>query len=65
MGTFFKVANFVWSNKEEIMRLYHHVVKHKVAIDEILDNDEKRRNGGLSDHETKSREKALKSYGAA
>ena len=31
-----KVAGFLWTNRNGIMNLYHHVVKHKVLVDDII-----------------------------
>ena len=31
------VAKYAWHNRKGIMRAYHHYVKHKVALDDLLD----------------------------
>ena len=31
------VAKYAWQNRKAIMRAYHHYVKHKVVLDDLLD----------------------------
>lgn len=37
MGVALKVLGFAWDNRRAIGRAYHHFVKHKVVLDELLD----------------------------
>ena len=32
-----EAAKYAWHNRKAIMRGYHHFVKHKVMLDELLD----------------------------
>ena len=32
-----EVGKYVWHNRRGIMRGYHHFVKHKVVLDDLLD----------------------------
>ena len=34
------VAKYAWHNRKAIMRAYHHYVKHKVVLDDLLDLSE-------------------------
>ena len=36
----FEVGKYVWHNRGAIMRGYHHFVKHKVVLDDLLDLSE-------------------------
>ena len=40
MGTAFKVLGFAWQNRKAIGRAYHHFVRHKVMLDDLLDLSE-------------------------
>ena len=37
MGTALSVLGFAWNNRKAIARAYHHFVKHKVVLDDLLD----------------------------
>ena len=41
MGAAISVLSFAWNNRRAIQRAYHHFVKHKVLLDELLDLSEK------------------------
>ena len=41
MGTAISILGFAWNNRKAIGRAYHHFVKHKVVLDELLDMAEK------------------------
>ena len=34
------VAKYAWKNRRALMRAYHHYVKHKVVLDDLLDLSE-------------------------
>ena len=37
MGIALNVLSFAWTNRKAIARAYHHFVKHKVVLDELID----------------------------
>ena len=40
LGLGIEVAKYAWHNRKAIGRAYHHFVKHKVMLDELLDLSE-------------------------
>lgn len=40
IGLGLEVGKYVWHNRGAIMRGYHHFVKHKVVLDDLLDLSE-------------------------
>lgn len=40
MKVAFRVLSFAWQNRGAIQRAYHHFVKHRVMLDELLDLSE-------------------------
>ena len=37
LGLGIEVGKYVWHNRKAVMRGYHHFVKHKVVLDDLLD----------------------------
>ena len=37
IGTALSVGQYIWHNRRGIMRGYHHFVKHRVLLDDLID----------------------------
>ena len=37
MGTALQVLGFAWDNRKGLLRAYHHFIKHKIILDDLID----------------------------
>lgn len=65
MGSALKVLKFAYDNRRAIGRAYHHFVKHKVVLDDLLDMAEDSPKHPINAEKKKMNDDTLKSYEAA
>ena len=65
MGTALSVLKFAYDNRKAIGRAYHHFVKHKVVLDDLLDLAEESPKHPKNALKNQIRQDTIKSYDAA
>lgn len=64
MGTTFKILSFAWDNRKAISRAYHHFIKHRVILDDLLDMAEESPNHPNNKKKKEDQDRLIESYDA-